>query len=340
MPRPAVLVVSQIAGLRAAFEARGLAGPWIRWTETGEDPALQLQSCDVLVGEPALLAPLVASAPRLAWLQSTFAGCNQLLDVPRRDYTVTRLAGCFGPDMGEYCTLHILALERQYEEQRRMQSRAEWAASRASAGFTYRRLSSLTLGVLGLGDIGSEIARVAHHGLRMKVIGCRRDPAPRDTDASAGVSRVLGMDGLAELFASADYIVSVLPSTPATRGLIDGSVLSAAASSRRDGAQPPTKPPVLINVGRGDVIGESTALEALERGWLGHFVSDVFAPEPLRAESPLWAHPKATVTSHNSAETQPEDVAAAFADNLERFERGGVEALREGGATFDWEAGY
>ena len=55
-------------------------------------------------------------------------------------------------------------------------------------------------------------------------------------------------------------------------------------------------------------------------------VSDVFAPEPLRAESPLWAHPKATVTSHNSAVTQPEDVAAAFADNLERFERGGVEA--------------
>ena len=297
----------------------------LRWAGAdqplGEEPALQ--SCDVLVGELALLAPQVENATRLAWLQSTFAGCNQLIDVPRRDYTVTRLAGCFGPDMGEYCILHILALERQYEEQRRMQERAEWAASGTSAGFAYRRLSSLTLGVIGLGDIGSEITRVAHHGLRMTVIGSRRDPAPREADVSAGVSRVLGVDGIAELFTAADYVVSVLPSTPATRGLIDGSVLSSA-SSRRDG----TRSPTLIYVGRGDIIGESIALEALDRGWLGHFVSDVFALEPLRAESSLWAHPKATITSHNSAVTQLEDVAVAFADNLGRYENGGIEALR------------
>ena len=75
----------------------------------------------------------------------------------------------------------------------------------------------------------------------------------------------------------------------------------------------------------------------LDRGWLSHFVGDVFAPEPLAPASALWHHPRVTVTPHNSAVTQPEDVAAAFADNLARYEEGGVPALQH---VFDWEAGY
>ena len=78
-----------------------------------------------------MCGPVVDACPKLLWLQSTFAGCNQLLTAStRRDYAATRLAGCFGPCMTEYAALHILALERRYEEQRAQQRRREWIGPR------------------------------------------------------------------------------------------------------------------------------------------------------------------------------------------------------------------
>ena len=365
MPRPSVCVVSRVAGLSAALSTRGLTGPWLRILDADKPDMNALASAEVLVGEPALCGPLVDQMPQLEWLQSTFAGCNQLLTASeRRDYTATRLAGCFGassghqmhaarvslgcssltprlalariagPDMAEYTMLHILALEREYDAQRSAQAQRIWHETRAegSPGSSYRRLPTLTLGVLGLGDIGSDIARTAAIGHRMKVIGCRRNPAPRDTDGAAGVSKVYGLDQLSDFLGASDYIVSVLPSTPQTRGMLDGGVLAGAAE-RTAGS----RPPVLINVGRGDLLSEATILEGLDKGWLSHFVGDVYNPEPLAADSPLWLHPKVTVTPHNSAVTQPSDVVEAFAANLDRFEEGGVNGLHN---IFNWEAGY
>lgn len=335
--RPPTLCVSRVAGLREAFEARALTGAWLQWHDatTADESALRqsLATCEVLIGEPAECAPLVEHCPKLAWLQSTFAGCNPLLKTSRRDYVATRLAGCFGPDMSEYTALHVLALERKYDEQRDNQRRGAWVAARDATGVRqggadYRRLSSLTLGVLGLGDIGTCIAGTLHHGLRMRVVGWRRDASPRASDASAGVSHVFG--GLAELpsfLAQSDYIVSVLPSTPDTAGLLDGDALAPCAA----------RSAALINVGRGDLLSPEAIVRALDAGWLRHYVGDVFAPEPLAAGSPLWAHPKVTVTPHNSAVTAPEDVAGAFADNLARYESGGAAALRH---VFDWGSGY
>lgn len=251
----------------------------------------------------------------------------------RRDYTVTRLAGCFGPDMAEYCLLHILANERKYSQQRELQGRREWVGARAQVpglgGSTsdYRRLSTLTLGVLGLGDIGSDIAGAASHALKMDVIGCRRDAAPRDIDAKSGVTRVYPLGELQAFLSQCDYIVCVLPSTPATKGLLSSSVLSACERRR----------PVMINVGRGDLISEESILESLDRGWLRHYVGDVFETEPLPATSPLWTHSMVTVTPHNSAISSTGDVVTAFADNLERFSTGGTAALRH---IFDWESSY
>lgn len=265
----------------------------------------------------------------------SLSGLEQLLTAStRRDYTATRLAGCFGPDMAEYAMLHILALEREYDAQRDAQQQRVWHETRAanSPGSHYRRLPTLTLGVLGLGDIGSDIARVAALGHRMNVIGCRRDPSPRDTDRAAGVSRVYGLEELPAFLGAADYVVSVLPSTPQTRGMLDGGVLAATIAHGKE-----RKPPAMINVGRGDLLSESTILDALDQGWLSHFVGDVFHPEPLAETSPLWTHPKVTVTAHNSAVTQPQDVVTAFTENLERYEAGGAKALRN---VFNWDSGY
>ena len=145
----------------------------------------------------------------------------------------------------------------------------------------------------------------------MQVVGCRRRADPRPSDAEAGVSAVYPLEELPRFLGRCDYLVSVLPSTPGTRGLLDGDVLAACAPRR----------PALINVGRGDLVSEAAVLGALDRGWLSHLVSDVFAAEPLPTASPLWQHPKVTVTPHNAAVTQPEDVARAFAANLARFEQ-------------------
>ena len=236
-----VCIVSRVAGLREAFKASAFSSLQIDWIpgplDTPEARSA-LARCEVLVGEPAVCGPLVDECPKLLWLQSTFAGCNQLLTASsRRDYTATRLAGCFGPDMAEYAALHILANERKYDLQRELQGRSEWVGARTTVpgiGSTsdYRRLSTLTLGVLGLGDIGSEIAKTAALGLRMSVVGCRRDATPRESDSHAGVSHVYPLKELKDFLARCDYLVCVLPSTPASRGLLGGDVLEACASRR------------------------------------------------------------------------------------------------------------
>ena len=335
MAKPSICVVSRVAGLREAFSSRGLCGPTIKWIAepTAHEARAPLASCEVLVGEPAECAPLLDRCPNLQWLQSTFAGCNQLLAQPRRDFTATRLAGCFGPDMAEYTLLHILARERRYEFQRDLQRKKQWLGARSETGASqgggaYRRMSSLTLGVLGLGDIGSCIAASAAHGLHMQVVGWRRDGSARPSDAASGVHKVYGgREQLPAFLGAVDYLVAVLPSTPQTRGLLDNEALAPCAARK----------PTMINVGRGDLLSEGAIVDALDRGWLEHYVGDVFDPEPLSTASPLWHHPHVTVTPHNSAVTQPSDVAEAFADNLGRYEAGGAAGLKH---VFDWEAGY
>ena len=113
---PHICVISRIPGLRAALDARGVNTADMEWHAELDSPAAQqsLARCEVLLGEPAVCGPVVDACPKLVWLQSTFAGCNQLLtSSARRDYAATRLAGCFGPCMAEYAALHILALERR-----------------------------------------------------------------------------------------------------------------------------------------------------------------------------------------------------------------------------------
>ena len=340
---PAVLCLSQIPGLRAALGAAGFDAhaPHVAFAAPDAvDPAL-LAVAEVILGEPTSLAPLLPGATRLRWLQSTFVGNDALLRLSaRRDYTCTRLAGAvFGPDMAEYVALHALAIERGYLANAARQARAEWLGARDPAaaaattaigvGGGFRRLPGLTLGVLGLGEIGAHVARVmGPAGLGMTVVGCRR--APRADAAAASVSREYAIDELPAFLAACDYVVALLPSTDATRGLLDGDALAACVAG---GA----RPSVLVNAGRGTLLSEATVSRALDAGWLRHFVGDVFAEEPLPASSALWADARVTVTPHVAAVTRAEDVAGVFAANYARYCAEGVAGLRP---VFDWERGY
>lgn len=272
-----------------------------------------LGSVEIVLGAPALVAAIVNEAPRLRWVQSTFAGVDALTRPGlRRDYQLTGVKGVFGPLMSEYVFAWILALERRLFALHEQQQRREWRDE------PYRSLAGLTLGVMGLGSIGAHIAGTAR-AFGMKTIGYRRAPAE-----SPAVDKVYSGGELPKFLSGADYVVVTLPATPATRHLLGREAL---AQLRPDA--------VLINVGRGSVIDTAALVDALGRRAIRGAVLDVFEEEPLPPEHPLWTLPGCYITPHNAATSFPADIARLFLENLKRFEAGEPLAHR-----VEFERGY
>ena len=267
---------------------------------------------------------------------------------PSRPYALTRLGGVFGAQMAEYVLLHVLAQERGMRAWEQGQRERRWkahAAGVAAAGageaaprrddggrgkatgtghHVARRLGALRLGVLGYGDIGAHVARQCRV-LGMTVVALRRGGGPDGGVDDHGIEVVrAGPGAVTRILASCDYIVNLLPSTRETRGLLPASAFADAASARAPGRRPA---PCFINVGRGDVTGEADLVEALDAGHLRACVLDVFAAEPLPRASPLWTHPRVTVTPHVAAQTSPDDLSALFARNLANYCATGVRDL-------------
>jgi phosphoglycerate dehydrogenase-like enzyme len=182
-------------------------------------------------------------------------------------------------------------------------------------------VGGLTLGIVGYGEIGRAVAaRARGFGLRLVATSRRAAPAP-ELDA------LYRADDLPRLLAESDYVVLLTPLTPETRGLID----EAALRGMRPSAW-------LINVARGEVVQESALLRAIDEGWIAGAALDVFAQEPLPADSRLWRMPNLLLTPHNSG-VPPARLAAAglgqFVENVGRYARG--EPLQN---LVDKEAGY
>lgn len=236
---------------------------------------------------------MLDSVEGLRWLQSTWAGVNALAASRRRDFTCTRLAGCFGKQMAEY-VFGAIFLE-DWQRLGALQAKAEWAPG----PFKKRpRLSSLTLGLLGAGDISAVIAMRAR-AFGMRTVALATSGGPRD-----GFDEVC--TDLPHVLRTSDVVVGVLPSTPQTRGLLDGGALEACGQGK-----------LFINVGRGDVVSEASLLDALRPGGpLRRAVLDVFAVEPLPESSALWGHPRVQISPHIAAVTYPEDTAQLFVENL------------------------
>jgi phosphoglycerate dehydrogenase-like enzyme len=309
-----VLLVTRFQELYPELERRALPGIRVERTRDDATTGRAIAQAEIILADPPLIAPHLDKASHLKWLQSTWAGVDAIFRMnSRRDFLLTRVQGLFGPLMAEYILGHIIAREREVVTLAKQQRDRIWKPE-----IHYRRLSTLTLGILGLGEIGGAVARTAKtFGMTVWGLRTHDEPVP-------GVDRVFTTEQLDEFLAGPDYLANTLPSTPLTQGLLSGGILKACQPSA-----------VFMNVGRGDVVDEASLVTAIRKGWITGAVLDVFPEEPLPPESPLWELPNVTITPHVAAYSFPDTVAEIFTANLARYQAGESLLYR-----VDWERGY
>jgi len=272
-----------------------------------------LQECDIIFGEPDKVSQAMPFAHHLKWVQSMWAGITPLLSADlSKDYTLTGVKGIFGQIMSEYVFSYLLMHERKSLGRYQNQLAKVWDQTPPGT------LQNKSLGIMGLGSIGADVAKMAQN-FGMKTYGYSRSQINCD-----GVDQCFLGDQLLEFVADLDYLFCVLPDTPETTGLIDKSVLMEMRNTA-----------VIVNAGRGNVIDHIALADALEQGQIGGAVLDVFIEEPLPKDNRLWETPNTIITCHTAAMSAPEAIAPIFIDNYQRFIAG--KPLQY---TIDFERGY
>lgn len=255
------------------------------------------EGVDIVLGEPSRIRHSLASLPDLKWVQSIWAGVEPLLDPAlRKDYVLTNARGVFGGLMTEHVFGYLLAHERRIFEYRDSQEKKIWREAEPGT------LRGKTIGLLGVGSIGAELARAA------KFFGMNVRGYTVSSEASSDVDVYFHGDQLAEFAKELDYLVSILPNTKSTRKLVNADVLNALPSHA-----------VFVNVGRGAAVDESALLEALTQNRIAGAVLDVFEKEPLPVEHPFWTTPNLLMTYHTAALSYAEDIVKVFIENYELF---------------------
>jgi phosphoglycerate dehydrogenase-like enzyme len=254
---------------------------------------------------------VVPSLTRLRWVQAPAAGVGHLLspELIASPIVLTSARGVRARPIAEHVMGVTLALARQLHTAVRRQAARQWALDEIEASGSIRTLRGARLGIVGLGAIGSEIARVAGpFGLRVSGIRKRTDLAPPE-----GVHEVLTPDQLPQLLSQSDVVVLAAPLTAETHELIG-----------RDAIRHMKRGALLVNIGRGKLVDDEALIEALRDGRVGGAALDVFTKEPLEPTSPYWLLPNVIVTPHMSGAMEDywTPLVALFADNLRRFERG------------------
>ncbi len=260
----------------------------------------QIPNARVLLawGVPANVLPLAA---RLEWLQVIGTGVDGL--APAKDFlrnvTVTNIRGLFSRPIAEYVVTYALA---HFQRLRRVLSQQR---DHVWAPFPPERLEGKTVGIVGLGSVGTEIANLCG-ALGAHVIGVRRTKG-----AAPHVEHVYAQEEIAAFLSQCDVLVLALPATPQTRNFMSLGRLAMLKSSA-----------FIINVGRGSALPAANLVTALDRGLLAGAAVDVFEAEPLPRDSPLWDREDVFVTPHVSGINRPEDVLAPIVENLRRFAAG------------------
>jgi phosphoglycerate dehydrogenase-like enzyme len=266
-----------------------------------------------------VLDHILARSPRLRWIHSASAGIERVATpaVRTREIVVTNARGVFSRPIAEYVVMMCLAIAR------RLPQLLELGRERTWQPLVGRELSELTVGIVGFGSIGAEVARLLAP-FECRVIATRRH-VERGPGVAGGVE-LLGLEELGTLLRASDIVVVAAPLTDETAGLIGAAQLQ---EMRQDAW--------LINIARGRLLDELALRRALEAGWIGGAVLDVFAEEPLPPDSPLYRTPNLIVTPHTSWASQLVTSRSIdlFVENLRRYRAG--DPLRN---LVDLAAGY
>ena len=279
------------------------------------------QVVEILYTSFAIPLPLPEQAPQLRWVQLYSAGPDPILDhaLFQTQVIFTTASGVHAINMAEYVLAMILAWFRRFPRMLEWQQRGQWpSSSERSSLFVPEELSGKTIGIVGYGSIGRQIARLAS-AFGMRVLAMQRHTDHRDhgfvfpgIGDPEGVlpSRYYADHELHSMLSESDIVVIAVPLTPQTREMLNDAAFQAMKSTG-----------FLVNIARGGICNEAALVEALREKQIAGAALDVFEQEPLPPDHPLWYLPNVFISPHSAGLTPyyDERAAAVFEENLRRY---------------------
>ena len=248
---------------------------------------------------------IIARAPKLKWFQSLLAGVNHVLedqDIVQSPVVITNWP--HGNPVSEFAIHLMLMLAKKAPKSFHSKQEKKWEPFRATL------LHDKTVGILGLGSIGREVARLCK-AFGMRVIATRR--SAKQAGQAKDVDLLLPPDRLREVLAESDFVVISLPLIPETYKLIGEAELRSMKHTA-----------YLINIARGGILDEEALIRAIDEAWIAGAALDALSTEPLPSESRLWELPDVIITPHMSGryDHYNRDAIHFFNENLERYLEG------------------
>lgn len=274
-------------------------------TADSQEALALVQEAEVLLTWWSNFDEKFLESPSLRWVHALSAGVDGFLLSPivEGKIILSNSSGIHGIPISEHVFAMMLSFSRGLHRFGKYQAQNLWQRD-----VRLTELRGKTLGIVGLGKIGQEIARLGN-AFGMRVLAVKRSPG-QSTD---GVNRVVSMEGLEMVLKESDYLVLTVPLTPETKGMIGAKQLELMK---------PTA--ILINVARGEVVNQGDLIAALQQGVIAGAGLDVFETEPLESKSPLWQLDNCIITPHCAA-LSPQYMTRAtdlFCRNLDAYLRG------------------
>jgi phosphoglycerate dehydrogenase-like enzyme len=294
-------VVLDERGREQVLQAGG-AGIELAGSRDAGEQLAAARDAEVIYG--AVTPPLVEAAGRLRWVHIASAGVDRFLfpEMARHPAVMTNSQGIAAVSIAEHAFALILAFTRGLPAAFRHQQESRWVSAQLT------EIRGQTLGIIGLGHVGREVAqRAAGFGLRLLAVDLRPVERP------AHVAELWTPERLPDLFAEADIVVNCTPLTAMTRRMIGRDLFARM------------KPTALfVNVSRGPIVDQEALIAALQEQRLAGALLDVVEPEPLPADSPLWQMPNVILTAHTATTSQffRQRLLDLFCDNLRRYRAG------------------
>jgi phosphoglycerate dehydrogenase-like enzyme len=247
-----------------------------------------------------------AAARQLKWIQYTAAGVEGILwpEVVESPVVLTNMQRMYSPTISESAIGLLLTLTRGLNKYALQTRERTWQPVEG-----LREISGMTMGLVGMGGIGTDTAYRAHYGFHMKILAVDPKPLPRP----AFVAELHSLDWLPKMVPQVDVLMSAAPHTHLSEGMFNESIFRAMKPSA-----------YFINVSRGKLVDTPALVRALKEGWIAGAALDVAYQEPLPSDEALWTAGNIIITSHSSAHSQgsSDRSYALFAENVRRYVSG------------------